>query len=109
MLFINQNKRPLGKAKARKLLSQHPRILRHTAAWIDDSELCLQVECILDNGEFILFHMGHCWDTEEFREHNYFKDVTEWLLNNNWIIFYQFVQDRLIAVLTDLADFEEDS
>jgi|SRR5579884_947139 len=103
MLYLSPDDNPLGQAKAQYLLDQDPKILRHTKAWIDDSELCLEVECLLRDGTTVTVKMNYCWDVPAFHGRNYFIDITEWLLNSNWSRFYEFVQSRFVEVLKDQA------
>jgi hypothetical protein len=109
MLYLGADDRPVGRDKARELLSQDPKLVRHTKAWVDDSQLCLEVECRLRDGSLVPFRMCYCWDAPPFRGHNYFMDITGWLLNNNWLSFYEFVQARFVDVLKEHATKEYDS
>jgi hypothetical protein len=100
---------PLGQKRAQALLAQQPRIVRHTKAWVDDSELCLEVECALNDGTTVSVEMLYCWDTcgpgsssWEPRPY-YYYDAIEWLLNNRWLEFYRWVQEQFDRVLTDHA------
>jgi hypothetical protein len=104
MLYITGDEAPIGEAQAEELLSQEPKVIRHTRAWVDDSELCLEVECRLSDGTTISVTMTYCWDTPEFEGGRYFMEVTEWLLNNDWSSFYKFVQARFDAVLKEQAE-----
>jgi hypothetical protein len=109
MLYLGADNEPLGRAKAQELLTQNPKILRHTKAWVDDSELCLEVECLLRDGATVTVKMNYCWDAPPFHGHNYFMDITEWLLNNHWLSFYEYVQARFMEVLKDHATHDYDS
>jgi hypothetical protein len=108
MLYLGDDEEPLGQARARELLTQQPKVVRYTRAWVDDSELCLEVECLLRDGTMLALKMAYCWDAAPFRGYNYFADVTEWLLNNDWARFHQFVQKRLLEVLNDHATHDHD-
>jgi hypothetical protein len=103
MLYLDDEESPLSPTRARALLAQDPRVVRHLRAWVDDSELCLDVECRLTNGTMITVKMAYCWDSEEFRGLNYFHEIVEWLLNDDWPSFYEFVQKRFTEVLTEHA------
>ena len=105
MLQLSDADDPIGQKKARELLSREPKVARHTKAWVDDSELCLEVECELNDGSSILVEMNYCWSTcggqapWETTPY-YFMTVVEWLLNNQWLEFYRWVQvqfDRALA------------
>jgi hypothetical protein len=103
MLYLGADEMPLGRDKAQELLGKDPRVVRHTKAWVDDSELCLEVECRLRDGAMIVVKMSYCWDSPKFHGQYYFMDITEWLLNNDWPRFYEFVQARFVEVLTEHA------
>jgi hypothetical protein len=60
MLYLGGDDTPLGRARAQKLLGQDPKVIRHTNAWVDDKELCLEVECRLRNGSTVAFKMSYC-------------------------------------------------
>jgi hypothetical protein len=62
MLKISGAEDPLGQKKARELQARQPKVVRHTKAWVDDKELCLEVECVLDDGSSMLIEMKYCWD-----------------------------------------------
>jgi hypothetical protein len=110
MLYLGTDDIPLGRAKARELLAREPRVVGHRRAWIDDHELCLEVECRLRGGDTVVVRMEYCWATAEFFRRNYFMDITEFALNGDWPGFYGFVQERLDAALGEHAnhDFDQD-
>jgi hypothetical protein len=75
---------------------------------VDDSELCLEVECVLSDGASVLVEMHYCWstcggtagwETTPF----YFMNVVELLLNNRWLDFYRWVQERFDSALHEQA------
>jgi hypothetical protein len=121
MLKLSGADEILGQRKARELLAQQPKVVRHTKAWVDDKELCLEVECALNGGSSILVEMLYCWDTcgggpAPWQERPYYYyDAIEWLLNNRWLDFYHWVQVQFDRVLerhaTDdyYAEFDEPS
>ena len=99
---------PLGRWKARELLARQPRVVRHTKAWVDDSELCLEVECVLSDGETVLVEMHYCWSAcggaaEWETTPYYFMKVVELLLNNRWLDFYRWVQAQFDRALHEQA------
>jgi len=108
MLYLGGDDRPIGRAKAQELLAQEPKVLRHTNAWVDDSELCLKVECRLRDGTTVAVKMSYCWDDRQFAGQYYFMDITQWLLTNNWLRFYKFVQARFVEVLQQHATNDYD-
>ncbi len=110
MLYLGADEEPLGRDAARALLGQSPKVFRHAKAWVDGSELCLEVECRLRDGEEIAVKMCYCWDVPAFRGHNYFVDVALWLLNDDLPSFYEFVQARFVEVLAEHAtnDYREE-
>jgi hypothetical protein len=107
MLYIDGRDNPLGQKGAQQLRTKEPKIVRHTKAWVDDSELCLDVDCRLNDGTAMVITMSYCWDSlgrpSEFQSPYYFMIITEWLLNDDWPSFYQFVQKRLDESLTETA------
>jgi hypothetical protein len=104
MLFIDREKGgPLLQTQARALLAREPAVLRILRAWVDDSELCLTVECGLNDESTISLEMCYCWDDPRFADHNYFTDLVVWLLNGEWSAVYEFVQTRFAEVLTEHA------
>ena len=112
MLRISGTDDPIGQKKAGVLLAQQPKVVRHTKAWVDDKELCLEVECALGDGSSILIEMLYCWDTccmapglWQERPYYYYNAV-EWLLNNRWLEFYRWVQEQFDRVLADQASSE---
>jgi hypothetical protein len=99
MLYLDDDDEHLGRDKARELLRKKPKVVRHTKAWVDDSQLCLVVECLLKDGATITVKMSYCWDDPKFHGHLYFYDIVEWVLNGDWKSFYRFVQKRFTEVL----------
>ena len=94
----------LGQRKARELRALQPRVVRHTQAWVDDSELCLEVECALSDGSSALVEMNYCWSTcgvpaEWETTPYYFMRIVELLLNNRWLDFYRWVQEQFDRAL----------
>ena len=108
MLRIPGAEYPIGQKKARELRSQQPKVTRHTKAHVDDKELCLEVECLLNDGSSTLVEMNYCWSTCGGQvpwqtSPYYFMDVVEWLLNNRWLEFYRWVQEQFDRALEDQA------
>src|SRR4051812_18008606 len=112
MLKLTGADDPLGQKQARELQSRQPKITHHTKAWVDDKELCLEVECLLNDGSSILIKMLYCWDTcggppEQWSPRpDYYYDAIEWLLNNRWLEFYRWVQEQFDRVLAYQASSE---
>lgn len=103
MLYVGTEDEPLGPHAARALLVSNPCVVRHTRAWVDDGELCLEVECLIAGGELITLRMMYCWDVPSFRGINYLADVAVWALEGDWASFRRFVQQRLAAALAARA------
>jgi hypothetical protein len=98
MLQIPGADDPLGQQKARELRAWEPKVTRHTRAWVDDKELCLEVECSLNDGSVILIEMNYSWagcgPVSWLESPYYFMVVVEWLLNHRWQEFYRWVQEQ---------------
>jgi len=101
MLFNADPRGPLTTTPARELLEQQPRVMRVTRAWIDDSELCLEVECLLRDDETTRLQMLYSWERKHDR--HFFADLAVQLLNGEWVAFFEFVQTRFMEELTDHA------
>ena len=112
MIRLADTQEVVSRSRAIELLASDPVVIGHDRAWIDDGELCLQIVCRMSGGDSVRLTMTYCWDVPEFRTKNYFADVTVWLLNDHIGHFYEFVRERLLAVLEDHAvndyDFELD-
>jgi hypothetical protein len=103
MLKLSGADEPMGQKKAGELRARQPKVSRHTRAWVDDKELCLEVECSLSDGAVILVEMNYCWAScgpaPWLESPYYFMVVVGWLLNNQWLEFYRWVQEQFDLTL----------
>src|SRR5262249_29425201 len=100
MLFNAEPRGPLTTTPARALLEQKPRVMRVTRAWIDDAELCLEVECRLQDEETTLLQMLYSWERKVKHRERFYADLAVQLLNGEWVAFYELVQARFMEELT---------
>jgi hypothetical protein len=100
MLWFHEPRKALIAPEARELLAQEPQVLRVVRAWIDDSELCLEVECRLRDGSTSNLEMLYCWERKYRVREDFYRKLVAWLLNNQWVEFFQFVQTRFTEELT---------
>jgi hypothetical protein len=108
MLQFSDAEDPIGQQKACELRSRQPKVVRHTKAWVDDKELCLEVECVLNDGSSILVEMNYCWasigQADWLESPYYFMVVVDWLLNHRWLEFYRWVQEQFERALEKQAN-----
>jgi hypothetical protein len=100
MLFTTEPRGALTTTPANELRAKKPKVTRITRAWIDDSELCLEVECRLRDGSTKTLQMLYCWERKYKSGHHFFADLAVQLLNGEWVAFYDFVQARFMEELT---------
>jgi hypothetical protein len=103
MLFNAEPRGPLTTTPARALLEKQPRVMRVTRAWMDDAELCLEVECRLSDGETTPLQMLYSWERKYQHAEIFFAALSVQLLNGEWVAFYEFVQKRFMEELADHA------